>query len=55
MEALNGNDLMAVEKDSGFMHSAREGATTNGVHALNEESMGFEEISVNMGRIWSLK
>ena len=37
MEALNGNGLMTLEKDSWFM----ERATTNGVYALNEEFVGL--------------
>ena len=45
MEALNGNGLMTVQKDSRFM----ERAATKGVHALIEESIGFGEVGVNKG------
>lgn len=47
MEALNGNGLMAVEKDSGFM----ERAAASGVHALSEESVGLGEVTVSRGKI----
>lgn len=50
MEALNGNGLMTVEKDSGFM----ERAAASGVHALNEESVGLGDVSVNRSRSGSV-